>query len=125
MERNRRRPILLRTINGWEYEAGLLSGSLRGRLVFPLPPANAVFAVGSDCRRWLQLAFAVAGGCGKLTSHKSPANAPIFNRSTSRTNLLKPLETATVRIHKLPQPQPQPLQVVKKAFKIQRIERED
>ncbi|WZZ21916.1 hypothetical protein YC2023_123303 [Brassica napus] len=41
-----------------------------------------------------------------LTSNKSPANAPIFNRSTSRTNLLKPLETATARIHKLPQPQP-------------------
>ncbi|WZY87162.1 hypothetical protein YC2023_033546 [Brassica napus] len=42
----------------------------------------------------------------KLTSYKSPANAPIFNRSTSRTNLLKPLKTATARIHKLPQPQP-------------------
>ncbi|WZZ03595.1 hypothetical protein YC2023_089516 [Brassica napus] len=46
-----------------------------------------------------------------LTSHKSPANAPIFNRSTSHTNLLKPLETATARIHKLPQPQPQPLRL--------------
>ncbi|WZY89216.1 hypothetical protein YC2023_045951 [Brassica napus] len=46
-----------------------------------------------------------------LTSHKSPAKAPIFNRSTSRTNLLKPLETATARIHKLPQPQPQPLRL--------------
>ncbi|WZY71512.1 hypothetical protein YC2023_003752 [Brassica napus] len=65
----------------------------------------------SFCGRWLQLAFAVAGGCGRLTSHKSPANAPIFNRSTSRTNLLKPLETATARIHKLPQPQPQPLRL--------------
>ncbi|WZZ67179.1 hypothetical protein YC2023_078549 [Brassica napus] len=46
-----------------------------------------------------------------LTSHKSPANAPIFNRSTSRTNLLKPLETATVRIHKLPHTQLQPLRL--------------
>ncbi|WZZ79857.1 hypothetical protein YC2023_100429 [Brassica napus] len=46
-----------------------------------------------------------------LTSHKSPANTPIFNRSTSRTNLLKQLETATARIHKLPQPQPQPLRL--------------
>ena len=25
---------------------------LRGRLVFPLPPANAAFAVGSGCRRF-------------------------------------------------------------------------
>ncbi|WZY93424.1 hypothetical protein YC2023_065753 [Brassica napus] len=57
-------------------------------------------------KSWLQLAFAVAGGCGMLTSHKSPVNALIFNRSTSRTNLLKPLETATVCIHKLPEPQP-------------------
>ncbi|WZZ07300.1 hypothetical protein YC2023_093221 [Brassica napus] len=37
-----------------------------------------------------------------LTSHKYPANAPISNRRTSRTNLLKPLETATTRIRKRP-----------------------
>ncbi|WZY91335.1 hypothetical protein YC2023_063664 [Brassica napus] len=55
-------------------------------------------------KSWFQLAFA-------LTSHKYPANAPIFNRRTSRTNLLKPLETATTRIRKLPQPQPQPLRL--------------
>ncbi|WZZ01034.1 hypothetical protein YC2023_073362 [Brassica napus] len=46
-----------------------------------------------------------------LTSHKYPANAPISNRRTSRTNLLKPLETATTRIRKRPQPQPQPLRL--------------
>ncbi|WZZ18500.1 hypothetical protein YC2023_111589 [Brassica napus] len=80
------------------------SSSSTGRLVFPLPPANAAFAVGSGCRRFATITQI-------LTSHKSPANASIFNRSTSRTNLLKPLETATVRIHKLPQPQSQPLRL--------------
>ncbi|WZY98790.1 hypothetical protein YC2023_071119 [Brassica napus] len=46
-----------------------------------------------------------------LTSHNYPASALIFNRITSRTNLLKPLETATTRIRKRPQPQPQPLRL--------------
>ncbi|WZZ57996.1 hypothetical protein YC2023_058103 [Brassica napus] len=41
----------------------------------------------------------------QLTSHKYPANVPISNRRTSRTNLLKLLETATTRIRKFPQPQ--------------------
>ncbi|WZY89811.1 hypothetical protein YC2023_046546 [Brassica napus] len=48
-------------------------------------------------KSWFQLAFAVADGCGRII--------------TSRTNLLKLLETATTRIRKRPQPQPPPLRL--------------
>ncbi|WZY68914.1 hypothetical protein YC2023_001154 [Brassica napus] len=48
---------------------------VRGRLVFSLPPANAVFAVGSGCWRWLQLAFAVAGGCGRFALRSDTIDA--------------------------------------------------
>jgi len=46
-----------------------------------------------------------------FTNHKTPANALIIKRSTSRSKHLITLETATACFRKLPQPQPHPLRL--------------
>ena len=53
----------------------------------------------------------------KSTSHKYPVNAIIFKHYTSHTKRLITLETATIRIRKLPHPQTPASATATAAFK--------